>query len=193
MQPGGGDDKDLSHLLGDLAKLSFSSSATNSNHEWDEHVNEKREKAQQAMSAFGQEQQMSNEEKFGLPRNNQEAFSLLVEVSLLPNPRLASVQAGRANGESVAASFEQSGRAVGELLQHPLAKEYLRRHPTLLADALSDSALKALAREQERHWEQIPWLKDAEDAKLLSLDCQKPLLVEIVVGRLADATESSLC
>ncbi len=111
----------------------------------------------------------------GLPRNNAGWVDLLTETMLLPKPDLMGVQHGLApQPQQQAAAAAAAGRGAGlaALVQNPWVQQYLANNPDAIGTAISrqqaslpeherHAAFVALSREEERRWEQIPWMKDA--------------------------------
>jgi hypothetical protein len=181
-------EQDLQRLFLD----SFSSSATLSEAEWKSQVDERRARVADLNSRAEQVLGVSEAPGLGLPSTNAGLLNLLTEAAVLPNPHLAHIQQGRTEAP---ASVPSAAPHMG-FLSNPFVHAWLKNNPTALADAAKAShhpAMEALAREGEQRWLEIPWISDAQDAKQLSQELEKPIFVEIVVGRLADASESSLC
>ena len=131
-------------------------------------------------------------------------MDLFTESLLLPKPQLMGIQNAapgtNAQPPERGAAREPAGAGLAALLQNPLVQGYLARNPNAIGEAMArrqasapDSMLAALEREPQRLWEQIPWMRDPAEVRSLAAETGQPILVEVVVGRLAEASNDAAC
>jgi hypothetical protein len=139
---------------------------------------------------------------------------MLLEASLLPKTQLhgnpAAMQAGQQHLPS-----QQKVEGLSALLQNPLVQGLLKseqgqqvaqnalnqavqnatQHPeraTTPSAQKRDEFLRTMAEEPLRKWEAVEWIRDPAEAKRRSTSENKPIFVELIVGRLADK-DSTVC
>lgn len=113
-------------------------------------------------------------ENLGVPTSLLGWADLAAEAALLPKPGL-------------------HGGLGGRDIEPQRAQNFLKNafnNPN--ADAMKSSFLRTLQNEPARKWLEIPWIYSAKDAVALARSSKKPLFIELIVGRLADAT-SDVC
>ena len=86
-------------------------------------------------------------------------------------------------------------------LENPWVRQWLAEHPNAVGEAMERKAaageldprraalLEAMSREREKRWEAIGWETDGRRV----LNKQRPILVEVVVGRMASANNGEAC
>lgn len=139
------------------------------------------------------------ESHIGVPQNLAEWSDLLAEAALLPKPALHTYQ-------TMSHNFQQQQQSQSSLIQNSIqnrssdakyanSSDNRSRVLTNRQQQITKSqefALNALKNESFQKWLQIRWCTSAEEAVKQATARNRPIFVEIVVGRLADKT-SNIC
>jgi len=122
----------------------------------------------------------SNKPHLGLPNNFAELSDLMVEASLLPRPD--------------AILRERFGTAPGSNSNNsnPTTPPFLGKFRNIEAIQKTSFFMECLAREPDQKWNQIHWTESVDQAMSLAQRCQKPIFIEMVVGRMGQK-DSKVC
>jgi hypothetical protein len=139
----------------------------------------------------------TSHQELGPPTTTQGWVDLMAEAALLPKPQLMPIQSGAvsvpqgAQQQNVNA-MQGAGQGMANLLSNPLVQEWMRRNPHVIAERAAQ-AFPALNNEAEKKWERVSWTHDPKVAKQQAMASNKPIFIEMVVGRYGDARNDAQC